>query len=176
MISPALLFNFTRHKVKDADYPAILPIARSQQLFNRELTRDEQTVRGTIVTGLTQADIDLLDIFEGDEYIRTPISAYYLRELEPLNQPSVDLVTTAPPPVPPPVQLGDPVQTETYVWAAPASLLIPELWSFEIFVRDNAWKWIGKGAEENKDYREVDRRREMNGTIVRPGDDAVPSQ
>lgn len=35
-------------------------------LFNdRELNQEERSVRGTLVTGLTELDIRVLDIFEG---------------------------------------------------------------------------------------------------------------
>lgn len=51
---------------QDADYPGIVPILRSEGLFERELTREEKSVRGMLVTGLTDADMFLLDIFEGD--------------------------------------------------------------------------------------------------------------
>jgi len=43
------------------------------------------------------------------------------------------------------------------------------LWSFEDFVQNNAWKWVGVGAADNEDFREVDRRRAMGGFIVRCG-------
>jgi len=35
-------------------------------MFGRDLSTEENSVRGTLVTGLTQADIELLDIFEGN--------------------------------------------------------------------------------------------------------------
>ncbi len=34
-------------------------------------------------------------------------------------------------------------------------------------MRTNAWKWVGDGSRDNKDYVEVDKRREMGGVIVR---------
>lgn len=33
-------------------------------------------------------------------------------------------------------------------------------------MRENAWKWIGEGAQDNEYYTEVDHRREMDGHIV----------
>src|ERR1700761_2332787 len=65
-VRPAVLHSFRRHKVLDADYPAILPAAA------------DSTVRGTIVTGLTDGDIWRLDIFEGDEYERRRTKARVL--------------------------------------------------------------------------------------------------
>jgi hypothetical protein len=52
-----------------ADYPAILPCARSKTLLGRELTPEENSVRGTLVAGLTARDIALLDVFEGNARI-----------------------------------------------------------------------------------------------------------
>jgi hypothetical protein len=34
-------------------------------MFGRDLNTEENSVRGTLVTGLTKRDIDLLDVFEG---------------------------------------------------------------------------------------------------------------
>ncbi|KAG8529780.1 uncharacterized protein KY384_005261 [Bacidia gigantensis] len=61
-IQPAMLFKYVRHRVVDADYPAI--IASSEV---------STSVRGTYVQGLTAADIWRLDIFEGDEYERVKV-------------------------------------------------------------------------------------------------------
>ena len=35
-------------------------------LFDRELTQEERSVRGTLVRGLTKSDMAALDLFEGD--------------------------------------------------------------------------------------------------------------
>ncbi|KAJ2965769.1 hypothetical protein NUW54_g14007 [Trametes sanguinea] len=43
--------------------------------------------------------------------------------------------------------------------------LSPELWSYDDFVRENAWKWVGRG-EVDEYYVEVDRRREMDGKTL----------
>lgn len=50
----------------------------------------------------------------------------------------------------------------------PTSHVESKLWSYETFVKENAYKWIGEKASiENEDYLEVDRRRGMNGNIIR---------
>lgn len=51
-----------------------------------------------------------------------------------------------------------------YVWIASQSMLEPNLWSFQDFMRDKAHRWIGHGAED-AEYAEVDRRRQMEGKI-----------
>lgn len=48
---PAILHDFRRHRVQNADYPAILPC-------------EGESVRGTYVSGLTENDIRRLDLFE----------------------------------------------------------------------------------------------------------------
>ncbi|CAL1700273.1 unnamed protein product [Somion occarium] len=138
-ICPALLLDHTRHKIKNADYPGVIPYSRSAGLFEgRELSPDEKSVRGTLVSGLTTQDVILLDLFEGDEYSRDTVSVHPLSAFTPL----------------------------TYIWKA-LSQLEPALWEYEQFIRDSAWKWVGDGSRDNKDYIEVDRRRQMNGRIIR---------
>ncbi|KAI0041918.1 hypothetical protein FA95DRAFT_1525981 [Auriscalpium vulgare] len=171
-ICPAVLMDYTRHHVKDADYPAILPHEKSEKLLKRELNLEEKSVRGTLVTGLTESDLELLDIFEGNEYVRTLVAVHPLGPSAPLPSdvtPTVEsaYVPTTPAPLPSPSELTATATAETYVWKAPVTDLEQELWSFETFVRDNAWKWVGEGAEKQEEYQEVDRRKEMRGEIVR---------
>jgi len=35
-------------------------------MFDRDLEPEERTVRGTLVSGLTEEEVRLLDVFEGD--------------------------------------------------------------------------------------------------------------
>ena len=49
-----------------ADYPGIIPYTKGKALFkDREYSQEERSVRGILVTGLTDADVKALDIFEG---------------------------------------------------------------------------------------------------------------
>lgn len=85
---------------------------------------------------------------------------------------SADIAPTTPPPVPALSTIDSthpPVQAQTYIWAQPLDQLSPNVWEFSEFVRTNAWKWVGTGdaVQENKDYLEVDKRRDMAGVIVR---------
>lgn len=52
--------------LQDCDYPAVISYSASRLLFNRELSREERSVRGNLVIGLSKSDIELLDIFEGN--------------------------------------------------------------------------------------------------------------
>ena len=69
------------------------------------------------------------------------------------------LTPTNPPPIPQPSSLPSPVEAETYIYLDP-SRLEHELWSFEDFVKENAWKWYGADARAREDIIEVDRLRE----------------
>ena len=44
----------------------MVPYEEGKKLFERELEPEERCVRGTLVLGLTPADIKKLDTFEGD--------------------------------------------------------------------------------------------------------------
>lgn len=66
-IRPAILQQYSRHRVLHCDYPAILASPEASAC-----------VRGTYVEGLTAADMWRLDIFEGDEYERVRVSARLL--------------------------------------------------------------------------------------------------
>lgn len=120
--SPAILHDHRRHRVKHADYPAILPIKGS-------------TVRGTYVTGLTAADIWRLDIFEGAEYSRDKVKVRILTETgDQSGKGNVE---------------GDEVEAETYVWSADPEELEDSEWDFAEFQREKMRFWVGEeGAGE----------------------------
>lgn len=60
------------------------------------------------------------------------------------------------------------VPTDVYIWTDPLSKLEPSLWSYEAFLRDKSHMWIGHGEQADAEYLEVDRRRQMDGKIIRP--------
>ena len=63
-------------------------------------------------------------------------------------------------------ELAQTVPAQTYVWCQDDSGMDKELWSFEEFVRINAWKWTDRGSQR-RDYDEVDRVRErLRGEII----------
>lgn len=62
---PALLHGYCRRRVKYADYPGIFP-------------DNDHEVRGMYVTGLTDANMDKLDLFEGSEYERRTVKVRLL--------------------------------------------------------------------------------------------------
>ena len=61
----SILFDEWYHSQK-ADYPGVVPFERGKKLFSHALSQEEKSVRGTLVEGLTEKDIEYLDIFEGE--------------------------------------------------------------------------------------------------------------
>ncbi|KAF7791673.1 hypothetical protein EIP86_002696 [Pleurotus ostreatoroseus] len=155
----------------DVDYPGVIPYSRTQELIpGCDLAPEDRTVRGTLVKGLNNADIALLDTFEGNEYAREQVPVHTLADFIPLTQSHPkegSIVPSSPPPVPPLSSLRPPLTANIYIWINPVSELRPELWEYEQFVRENAWKWVGDGSADNPDYLKVDERRDMGGIIVR---------
>jgi len=143
---PALLQSFRRHRVLNADYPAIIACTDS-------------TVRGTLVSGLTDGDMWRLDVFEGDEYERRKVKVRVLKDEGAMNVEPTE------------AQLGGEVDAETYVWISGEESLEDKEWDFEEFVREKMGRWVGAGGEENGEY---------NGEEVRPSiievDEAVKVQ
>lgn len=106
------------------------------------------------------------------EYSRELVSVHPLESVIPLSDTSADIAPSTPPPIPALATIAStnpPVETHTYIWINPLQELKPDIWEFAEFVRTNAWKWVGNGeaAQQNQDYLEVDKRREMGGVIVR---------
>ncbi|KAJ7227221.1 hypothetical protein GGX14DRAFT_348174 [Mycena pura] len=144
-ICPAVLLEFTRHRIKGADYPGIVPYATGLRvLFDDELDRKACSVRGTMVTGLTASDIALLDTFEGDEYTKKTVHLHPLAELVALADHKMTVSAPATP-LPPDAELRAPVEVDTYVYND-ISALMRDVWDFDDFVAKNAWKWYGPGA------------------------------
>ena len=65
--TPAVLHGYARYRVRFADYPGITP-------------ERGQSVQGVYVTGLTAANMQKLDAFEGSEYERVKTTVRLLKE------------------------------------------------------------------------------------------------
>ena len=65
-------------------------------------------------------------------------------------------------------ELKEFIPVQTYIWADRVERLVPEVWSFDIFVKEKLWRWVGKGSGDNKDYAIVDERRALNGKTKSP--------
>ncbi|KAJ3574185.1 hypothetical protein NP233_g1945 [Leucocoprinus birnbaumii] len=164
-ICPAVLKEFTRHKVKMEEYPGVVPIAQSGEhlLKGRELSDEDTSVRGTLVTGLTAKDIRCLDFFEGPEYRRDPVKAYPLGPLANISTylfQFKELLPSKPPPLPRGSELLAAIDADTYVFLE-LDKLEAEPWDFSGFVEQNAWKWYGTVEDGLVDYvAVVDERRQ----------------
>ncbi|KAK5107940.1 hypothetical protein LTR62_000545 [Meristemomyces frigidus] len=128
--TPAILHNYRRHRVRYADYPAILPHAAS-------------TVRGTYVSGLTDADVGRLDVFEGGEYVRRVVRCRVLGGQAGEGSGNGDGMVE-----------GEEVEAETYVWIAGEEQLEEGEWDFEEFKREKMRFWSGEQGEN--EYAGVD--------------------
>ncbi|KAG8741744.1 hypothetical protein FRC10_002522 [Ceratobasidium sp. 414] len=119
-----------------------------------------------ITWGLTMEDVALLDVFEGDEYNRVVVEAHPLVPLVPISPKLTQTLLSASSELP--SSLPAALTVQTYVWAAGTARLEPVIWQYDTFVKEKLWKWAGSGANNNEYYLEVDRRRDMQGTIVVP--------
>jgi len=132
-VRPALLESHRRHRVKYMSYPAIIPCIGS-------------SVRGSVVTGLTQGDIYRLDIFEGDQYERRNVKVKVLGHLglnEDLHNGELE------------EHVSEEVEAETYIWKDDLSELEDGEWNFEEFKRDRMRSWMGEGSSDGSSV-EVD--------------------
>ncbi|OAP61736.1 hypothetical protein AYL99_03939 [Fonsecaea erecta] len=138
-VRPAMLQNYRRHRVRYADYPAIIPHSGSR-------------VRGSLVTGLTQGDIYRLDIFEGRQYKRDVVKVQVLKDVE-LDQAAPEQDRDD--------EVLEEVEAQTYVWLEGEETLEPEEWDFEAFKRDKMRAWMGivedDDVEIDEGFADVDR-------------------
>ncbi|KAJ4377296.1 hypothetical protein N0V83_000120 [Neocucurbitaria cava] len=149
-IRPAILHAHQRHKVKHADYPAVLPSESPSS-----------TVRGTLVEGLTDGDIWRLDIFEGSEYERKKVNVRVLRGRGhngdaggEQQQATTDELVHGQGEEEKEVEV---VEAETYIWTAGAHRLEAAEWDFAEFTREKMKRWVGaEAAETDEGFQEVD--------------------
>lgn len=123
-IRSGLLQSYRRHRVRHADYPAITP-------------HEHSTVRGTIVSGLTEGDIYRLDIFEGSQYSRDVVKVQVLKDVG-LDKAAEERKTAA----------VEEVEAQTYVWQEGDGTLEEKEWDFEEFKREKMRAWMGMAASE----------------------------
>ncbi|KAG8956083.1 hypothetical protein FRC03_010973, partial [Tulasnella sp. 419] len=162
--------NHTRHHVKACDYPGVVTLPGSKELLGKEdIDIETASVRGVIVKGLTAKDIELLDVFEGDEYKREETLAYPLSSFTSIEDSETQKILSTSSPLPQDLATSPNLNTFVYIWAAPLSRLSPTIWDYDAFVKEKLWRWVDQGASgENSEYGEVDRRRNMAGAIVVP--------
>lgn len=142
-VRPALLKGYTRHRVESADYPAIIPDPSG-------------SVRGSVVSGLTDGDVYRLDIFEGSQYEKGTVQVEVLED-------GVGMFDAAPEGAEEGKagrkeqevagKKGDEkkrelVKAQTYVWSAPQDYLEAKEWDFEDFKARKMRAWMGDPADD----------------------------
>jgi len=130
-VRPALLESYRRHRVRDMSYPAILP-------------HENSSVRGSVVTGLTQGDIYRLDIFEGSQYDRKKVTVRVLKNVE-LKEKMENGESRH--------EVEEEVEAETYIWRDSIKELEEKEWDFEEFKKDKMKFWMGESGTEDSDVQ-----------------------
>ncbi|QUC22396.1 uncharacterized protein UV8b_06637 [Ustilaginoidea virens] len=105
----AILEDYCRHRVRFADYPAAVP-------------EKGHNIRGIRITGLTDANLEKLDYFEGSEYERRKVK---VRLLEKDGDTEV---------------VGDEMSASVYVFLK-AEALEKREWDFDEFRREKMNSW-----------------------------------
>ncbi|KAJ5146404.1 uncharacterized protein N7515_000968 [Penicillium bovifimosum] len=141
-IQPAILHGYRRHRVRNADYPGITPIAETTSGTENSLAT---SVVGTLVSGLTDGDVHRLDMFEGDQYERMAVVVRTLHRSQGKDDSHtasesglrdvLDAVGEA-------AGEGEEVEAVTYVWTAEEDLLEDAEWDLESFKRDKMAWWV----------------------------------
>lgn len=163
-VQPAVLEGYVLHHVKAEEYPGLVPVKESNQVMAHAAGAEQSllggaqlpapataAVRGMLVHGLSGADVRKLDLFEGDEYIRTlvavlpdehvapttndkrPRDASIEQVLSSLTPERIQAILAQRPPAQP---------CHVYRWHAPLSMLEPRVWTFETFMSSgNHQKW-----------------------------------
>ena len=133
-------------------YASSLRAVISDSTSTKEYTREDVLVHPLgRLTPLSSTPIPPASIL-GSDAVSSTMDSY----VSPLKAPELPPLDT----------LSPPLAAQTYIFAGPLRGLSPELWSYEDFVRENAWKWVGRGTHE-VNYAEVDRRRELDGKTLR---------
>lgn len=116
--TPAILHGYCRRRVRYADYPGMVEDA-------------DHTVRGTVVSGITKANLDRLDFFEGSQYDRRVVRPQLLVQAgdEATGDGNVE---------------GEQIITESYIFLDTRDLEDKE-WDFAEFKRDKLQKWTRAG-------------------------------
>jgi len=130
---PALLPGHRRHRVKGADYPAVVPLQDGITPMDKAAL-----VRGTVVQGLTREDMWRLDLFEGDEYARRKVIVIVDMDVEVKEGAPMDTLRHAQEDG---ITKQEELEAETYIWIAGQHRLEDTEWDFDEFVREKMWRW-----------------------------------
>lgn len=105
-IHAATLSDHRRHKLRNLDYPGVVASKGHEVL-------------GTVAYGITDVELKRLDIFEGDEYMRSSVTVKDK-------------------------QTGENVSAGVYIWIAGTEVLLDEDWDLQHFQSHRESSWIGE--------------------------------
>lgn len=157
-VVPALLPKYQLYRVRDQEYPALAPIETPAEVEGSQDTN--VVVRGVVVSGLTDAELAALDLFEGDEYTRETVGVLVASADEPVSNDvrsswSAETIgeileSTLPAERVRALLSGseesDKQQVQGYIWVADASQLEDRdgprgPWEFSTFARGKSSRW-----------------------------------
>lgn len=126
IIRPAVLRGFRRQQVRNADYPAIVPVQNPSIL-----------VRGAFVSGLTDMEVTRLDHYEGFQYTRQRVKVKILKTTRFEDDVAEENLGTLE---------GEEVDAETYVWTDSTEELSNQDWNFAHFKKHRMHAWTGESS------------------------------
>ncbi|KAK6352607.1 hypothetical protein TWF730_009429 [Orbilia blumenaviensis] len=135
-IRPGILHDHCRHRVKNVDYPGVV-------------AQTGNSVRGTVVEGLSKMDIERLDSFEGHEYERRQVKVSLLTD-----EKALDISHTG-------RETGETVMAGTYIWTEGIQYLEDAEWDFDHFVKQKLRNWVGDA--KNFEFQEFGTPDPMGG-------------
>ncbi|KAK5789397.1 hypothetical protein VI817_008521 [Penicillium citrinum] len=141
---PATLHGFKRHRVRGADYPGIISVKTSAA----DVSANDTSVLGTLVSGLTDGDIYRLDMFEGEDYTKEDVCVRLL--LGGGNAEGNNLQNVLGTARTEDLDEGEELRAVTYVWTGGREELEEAEWDFESFKRDKLAWWVGADEERWK--------------------------
>uniref|UniRef100_A0A7S0RZR4 Putative gamma-glutamylcyclotransferase n=1 Tax=Chlamydomonas leiostraca TaxID=1034604 RepID=A0A7S0RZR4_9CHLO len=109
---PAVLAGYSRYAVKRAVYPAIIA------------TKPEERVQGKVLLDLTDHELEILDVYESDQYYRTTVH--------------------------PVTEDGQKVTADVYVWKDDfmEDLAIGTSWDYSLWREQNLYRWVDRLAPD----------------------------
>ncbi|RMZ90069.1 hypothetical protein DV736_g2703, partial [Chaetothyriales sp. CBS 134916] len=159
-IHSALLHDHQRHRVLGCDYPGVIPHRGG-------------SVKGTVVSGLTEGDVLRLDIFEGSQYERRRVKVRLLRDIEHSEGGPLQFEKKLQEKEKLEQDVGvEEVEAQTYIWIDDPLALELEEWDFEEFKRDKMQAWMGLSTEDtngvkmDEGFNDVDRAQAPAGGSV----------
>lgn len=125
-IRPALLRGFRRQQVRNADYPAIVPVQNPATI-----------VRGAFISGLSDLEVMYLDHYEGEQYKRQRVKVKLLKNLGLEDDVAEESLASLE---------GEEVDAWTYVWSDSAKWLAEKDWNFDYFRKHRMQAWTGESS------------------------------